>query len=647
MRTNWTSATVVAAVLSLAGCGSRETTTVVSNEIPSEASHGGTVVVLGDSGPRVEVVHRPSTGTIFVYPLRDGDRVVAFESAPVIEVKTSTGVVVPVTLVRVEGDRFAWSGSDEALRSESFSGLSLVATLDGRRVEEPLSASAWSEPTTTATPASLPPEEPAAPTTESPEPPIAKEPATEPVPAPSAEPPASDAAAPVKPAEEPAKPAEAMEPEAPAPEALPDAPAPAAEPAPADATAKPVERRIRLPDDAGSVQLVHDPKTSTLTVQVTGADGAAIEPENVVLLIEAKEEGREPTKVVLARVDPKTTAWTASGDTLKGIDLVGRIRVTIAGKDHEASLSGATIVEETKPVEGAKPVEGEAPSPAPAPSNPPAVPSPKGSDAAYRQELPFPDAAAPADEEPVNPPDPHPEPAGKPGPANPPQSDSKASEARVVLEGSFLLAIPSTEDRLEVLHDKTVGKITVQGVRGANVLSFDEAPVLFLPADDGPKQATLMRLEGKPSVWWVTHAALKDVDVVGKIRLKVGGVVHELDLAGPRLTPEGDYVVIGTARYEVERDVTSGALTLRGTGVEGMTFVLRTVDGKLTPVTFARVEGQPNTFRATHEAFKNPRLEGRVTGRMGGREVEGVIRAGASAKADVPAGGATAPSGTR
>jgi hypothetical protein len=57
------------------------------------------------------------------------------------------------------------------------------------------------------------------------------------------------------------------------------------------------------------------------------------------------------------------------------------------------------------------------------------------------------------------------------------------------------------------------------------------------------------------------------------------------------------------------------------------------------------VPGHPGHFRATHDAFRVERLDGRFTARIEGRDVEGALQTGARTDATRPGAGAssTAP----
>jgi hypothetical protein len=360
--------------------------------------------------------------------------------------------------------------------------------------------------------------------------------------------------------------------------------------------------------------------------------------EKAVVVVGSKE-------TLLMKSDRVWTGTVDAADASADAKLV----LTIAGKERTAAFpsgwnAGAAPAAPAVPAEPAP--EAPAPPAPPPPEEKPGERTPPSDDEGVKKTI-APEGLL-ADEEPVNPPDPHPEPAGKPGPANPPsaKTDSNASEARVALEGSFLLAIPGTEARLEVLHDKNAGKLTVQPVKGEVAFLLDEPPVLFLASKEpaGVGKATLNRLEGKP-VWWVIHTELKDRDVFGKLRLTIAGKTYDVDLAGPHLrVSPGAYVVLGTTRADVDLDRTAGMMAVRaGSQLQSLTFIARSADGRSIPIVLTPVPGSPGHFRATNEAFRAARLDGRFTARIEGRDVEGALQTGARTDG---AGAAAAGSGT-
>jgi hypothetical protein len=695
MATRWNRIALALAVTAMgAACGSREETVVELREAPAAATHGGQVIVLEDDGPRVEIVHEVSTGTVFLYPLKTEDRVLVFEQAPVIEVHTADGTV-PVTFTRVEGDVLVWRATHDAFRRSDLSDVRLVARADGRRFEETvaLRADASAEPVTPATPASLPPEgeapapsdmpsdmdEAAPPAPATPDAPSDLEgtgepaaPAPPPTDPPPTTPPASEVEAPPsRRGEAPVEPtpSEAMPPSEPSEPAAPvtppaDGAADPADPAAADAGAKAAatEREIHLSGGA-TVRTQLDAKTGRLSLRILDADGKPIDAESVTVVLPS-EDGAAPKEITFTRPEAGIDAAWMSSDAALRAPKDARLVVTIDGKRQEAAFVG---LEAGDPEPGDRMDETAGRDAEPV-TTPPSEerPAPPPQDDAQRQEIP---AAAPADEPPPRDNRPAPkagtdstgdgktdkpkpdevpdlDPTDAPGTSNRP-ADTMENEARMALEGSHLLAVPGLEGvRLEVLHDKNVGKLSVQAIRGDVAVALDEAPVLYAATEEGPQKATLTRLEGKP-VWWILHTGLKGRDAVGRVRLSIAGKVYDVDLLGEPL-PAADVttetVLLGDREYVVERDSGTASIYLRGLGVDDLRMLVRSADGRFLPVGFVAVPGRPNTFRFTHDAFRNPRFEGTVTGRLGARTVEG--RLAPRGAAPSPAGNNTGGAGT-
>lgn len=89
-------------------------------------THGGTLVVLGNAGNQFEVVQDPSLGKVTVYAVESPSRTFVVAQAPVIALEGRR----ELTLVPVQGERNAWSVTDDSLRGANLSGRLMVRTND-------------------------------------------------------------------------------------------------------------------------------------------------------------------------------------------------------------------------------------------------------------------------------------------------------------------------------------------------------------------------------------------------------------------------------------------------------------------------------------------------------------------------------------
>lgn len=93
----------------------------------SLATHGGSIVELGDHAALLEIVRDESAGTVAVYVMDAAGAVLSADAAPVLNVPTDDA---PLQLEGTENDG-AWTFSDEALTGHVH-GARLRVTIGGR-----------------------------------------------------------------------------------------------------------------------------------------------------------------------------------------------------------------------------------------------------------------------------------------------------------------------------------------------------------------------------------------------------------------------------------------------------------------------------------------------------------------------------------
>lgn len=188
--------------------------------------------------------------------------------------------------------------------------------------------------------------------------------------------------------------------------------------------------------------------------------------------------------------------------------------------------------------------------------------------------------------------------------------------------------------RFSVVHDRTAGsmvfKLSDPDVR------ISSAPVLVLTTPTGPREVTLVAVEGQPGSWRLVDDTLKVERVEGTMKI----VVEEKTYSAPVLVTAGGTTEVKVvakhggsvisfpdcpAHVEVVRDLATGTLTIYSLEdveiLEPPTIVVTESEGPTT-VKVTPMEGQKGVWKVTHTSFKTQTTTGNIRIMVGGKPCE-------------------------
>jgi hypothetical protein len=183
-----------------------------------------------------------------------------------------------------------------------------------------------------------------------------------------------------------------------------------------------------------------------------------------------------------------------------------------------------------------------------------------------------------------------------------------------------VIAFGDSGVRFDVMHDASAGTMTFRMADDVKVRVAD-APKVTLQTADGPRDVTLVAVEGQPNTWRLSHAVLRETSFDGTMHIVVDGKTFDAPLvatAGP--APAGATVVARfggrvlalpecDASVEVVHDAATGTITvysLAGDDVkitsDPVVLVKETAGPKT--ITLTKVDGEVVAWRVSNPVFK-------------------------------------------
>jgi hypothetical protein len=212
---------------------------------------------------------------------------------------------------------------------------------------------------------------------------------------------------------------------------------------------------------------------------------------------------------------------------------------------------------------------------------------------------------------------------------------AKASaEGKVVVFGDGVA-------RFHVTHDSKAGVAMLRLSDPA--VKINSAPVVVVQTDAGPKEVTLVAVEGKPGVWRFEHEALREARFEGTMKI----VVADKPLEAPLLieaaavtptTPDattkfvarrGGFVIAFpdcAAHVEALMDRETGTITIWALDdtVKIIDAPVITVTETKSPqtITLTKIDGETMAWRVVNPAFKTTTFSGKIRLMVNGKPCE-------------------------
>jgi hypothetical protein len=203
-------------------------------------------------------------------------------------------------------------------------------------------------------------------------------------------------------------------------------------------------------------------------------------------------------------------------------------------------------------------------------------------------------------------------------------SVATAGEEVVAAEGR-VVAFSDVGARFNVSHDAKLGTMTFRLADDSRVKIAD-APTVTLRTDAGPKDVTLVAVQGQPNTWTLTHEALRAATIDGSMKIVVDGrpytttlvttgdvpVVEPAGMTTKVVAKHGGHVIAFPecgGHIEVVRDAATGTLTvysLMGEDVKIVDAPVITVTETAGPKTISlvKVDGETVAWRTSNPIFK-------------------------------------------
>ena len=194
--------------------------------------------------------------------------------------------------------------------------------------------------------------------------------------------------------------------------------------------------------------------------------------------------------------------------------------------------------------------------------------------------------------------------------------------------------------RFYATQDRTGGTVTFRLADPS--VRIASAPVVVVQTDNGPKEVTLVAVDGQPGTWRLAHEVARSERFDGTMRIVIdnkpysspivlsnGVVVTGTPGAVVRVSPRHGGRVIAFndcgANVEVMQDPATGTLTIYSFEdvqvLEAPVITVTQTEGPVT-TTVTKVEGQPGVWRVTNSAFKTTSVSGRIRIMVNGKPCE-------------------------
>ena len=211
--------------------------------------------------------------------------------------------------------------------------------------------------------------------------------------------------------------------------------------------------------------------------------------------------------------------------------------------------------------------------------------------------------------------------------------EAKAAEGRVIVVGDNVA-------RFYVTHDSKAGVAMLR--LSDPTVKVTSAPVVVVQTDAGPKEVTLVPVEGKPGTWRFEHALLRSERFEGTMKVVVADKPYETPLLIETVTTtepgttttkfvarRGGYVVTFpdcAAHIEAVMDRETGTITIWALdeSIKIVDAPVITVTETKSPqtITLVKVDGETMAWRVTNPAFKSTTFAGKIKLMVNGKACE-------------------------
>jgi hypothetical protein len=193
--------------------------------------------------------------------------------------------------------------------------------------------------------------------------------------------------------------------------------------------------------------------------------------------------------------------------------------------------------------------------------------------------------------------------------------------------------------RFHVTHDSKAGVALLRISDPA--VKISSAPVVVVTTDAGPKEVTLVAVDGKPGVWRLEHEALRAERFEGTMKVVVAdkpfeaplligaGTVTPATPASKFVATRGGFVVAFpecAAHVEALLDRETGTITIWSLdpSVKIMDAPVITVTETKSPqtITLTKIDGETMAWRVVNPAFKSTTVSAKIKLMVGGKPCE-------------------------
>jgi len=209
-----------------------------------------------------------------------------------------------------------------------------------------------------------------------------------------------------------------------------------------------------------------------------------------------------------------------------------------------------------------------------------------------------------------------------------PADDAKPT-GQVIVFGDGVARFYATQDR-------TAGYVTFRVADPA--VRVTSAPVVVVQTDSGPREVTLVAVDGQPGTWRLAHEVARSERFDGTMKIVIDNKTYTSPIvlsAGPatgtvvRVAPRHGGRVLAFnecgANVEVVQDPATGTLTIYSFEdvqvLEAPVITVTQTEGPAT-TTVTKVEGQPGVWRVTNSAFKTTSVTGKIRIMVNGKPCE-------------------------
>lgn len=208
-------------------------------------------------------------------------------------------------------------------------------------------------------------------------------------------------------------------------------------------------------------------------------------------------------------------------------------------------------------------------------------------------------------------------------------SVATAEEEVVVAPDGRVIAFSDVGAKFNVSHDPKLGTMTFRLADDSKV-KLTDAPTVTLKTAAGPKDVTLVAVQGQPNAWTLSHEALRAATIDGSMKIVVDGRPYTTTLVTSESVPvvepagmttkvvarHGGHVLsLPTcgAHIEVVRDPATGALTVYSLAGEDVkiidppSIIVTETAGPRT-ISLVKVDGETVAWRVSDPVFKTTTL---------------------------------------